>query len=432
MVNLTLKRLFKNSSVLFGGSTIAGLMGLASISFTARSLGVEMLGVFAIIQSYTIIIDRLVNFQCWQAIIKFGADLLKQDKKEELKSLVKFCTVLDIATAVAGCILAAVIVYFFGQWKQWHHQTIYAAMLYSLWILFNLKGTPIGLLRLFNKFKPIAAASIIAASLKLILAICAYMFSGSLIIFVGIWVIAGLVESALLLWAGWQRVNKNTGGNFLKAKLNVIAKDKNIWKFTLYTNLNQSFRLASKEMDVLIIGTVLGTAATGIYKVARQFAWILAHLIEPVHQAIYPELAYIIAEKRFLDLKHIMAKTSAAIGGISLLVWLIFVFFGKWILNIAAGAEYAQAYGVMVIFMFAFVIWGFAFCLPAGLLAMGKAGKILLVQTIALVAYLTVLYPLLVNIGLVGASIAQVIYFAVYSLFMLLFFVKSISKGNLC
>ena len=36
------------------------------------------------------------------------------------------------------------------------------------------------------------------------------------------------------------------------------------------------------------------------------------------------------------------------------------------------------------------------------------------------------LYLLLTNIGLIGAAIAQVIYFAVYSLFMLLFFVKYI------
>ncbi|MDD5134469.1 MAG: oligosaccharide flippase family protein [Phycisphaerae bacterium] len=427
-----LKRLFKNSSMLFGGSAIAGLMGLASISFAARTLGAEILGVFALIQAYIVIVDRLANFQCWQAIIKFGADFLKQNKKEELKSLVKFCTILDMTTAVVGCILAAAIIYFLGQWKQWNPQTIYAAMLYSLWILFNLKGTPTGLLRLFNKFKLAASANVIAASVKLILAICAYMFSGSLIVFVGIWVIAGLVESALLLWFGWNQVDKNTSGNFLKAKLSLAAKDKNIWKFTLYINLNQSVRLASKEMDVLITGAVLGAEMTGIYKVARQFAGILMSLIEPVSQAFYPELSHLASKKRFIELKHITMKISTVVGGVSLFVWLIFVCFGKWILNIAAGTEYIQAYGVMIIFMFAFVIWGFGFPLLAALLATGKAGKNLLAQSIALLIFLPALYLLLINVGLIGAATAQVIYFAVYLLLMLLFFVKYISRANLC
>jgi O-antigen/teichoic acid export membrane protein len=81
----------------------------------------------------------------------------------------------------------------------------------------------------------------------------------------------------------------------------------------------------------------------------------------------------------------------------------------------------------MIIFMFALVIWGFAFCLPAGLLAIGRAGKILLVEIISFAVFLPALYLLLTTIGLVGAAAAQVIYFAVYSLLMLLFFIKYIS-----
>ncbi len=431
-MNIILKRLFKNASVLFGGQSVAGLMGLISISLAARTLGAEKLGVFALIQSYTIIIDRLLNFQCWQAVIKFGADFLKQNRKEDFKSLVKFCTILDAATAAIGTLMAAAIVYIIGQWKGWHQQTIYAAIVYSFWILFNLKGTAMGLLRLFDKFRLISAAMITAAFLKMILAVIAYMFSGSLLIFVIIWVVADIAESVFLLWAGWHQAYKKTGDNFLKAKLSTIAKDKNIWKFVLSTNLNQSVRLASRELDVLITGAILGTAATGIYKVARQFAWVLANLIEPVYQAIYPELAHLVAEKRFSDLKRVAAKVAIISGVASLLIWLVFVAAGKWILNIAAGAQFVQAWGVMVIFMFAFVIWGFAFCLPAGLLAIGRAGKVLLVQTIAFVVFLPALYLLLASIGLAGAAVAQVIYFVVYSLCMLLLFVKYISKANLC
>jgi O-antigen/teichoic acid export membrane protein len=427
MINLILKRLFKNASVLFGGSSIAGLMGLTSLSLAARALGVEKLGVFAIIQSYVLIIDRLMNFQCWQAIIKFGADFLKQDRKEDFKSLAKFCTILDAATAAIGTLIAIVIVYTLGRWKGWQQQTIYAAVAYSFWILFNLRGTAIGLLRLFNKFRLISTAMMTAAFFKLILAAFAYKFSGSLLIFVIIWVIAGIAESVFLLFAGWRQVYRETGDNFLKAKLSAIAKNKTIWKFVLSTNLNQSVRLASREMDVLITGAVLGAAATGIYKIARQFAWVLVHLIEPISQVIYPELAHLAAEKRFSDMKHVIARTAVITGSASLLIWLGSIVFGKWILSIAAGAEYVQAYNVMIIFMFALVMWGFSSYLSVGLLALGRAGKVLLVEITAFVVFLPSLYLLLTTIGLFGAAVAQVIYFAVYSLFMLLFFVKYIS-----
>ena len=419
--------MFKNSSVIFGGQSVTALMGLISLSFAARTLGTEKLGVFALIQSFILIIDRLVNFQSWQAIIKFGADFLKQDKKEDFKSLVKFCTILDAAAAFTGAILAAVIVYVIGSWKGWQHQTIYAAIIYSLWILFDIKGTAVGLLRLFDKFKLISTANITAATLKLILAAVAYMLSANLLIFVAIWAVSGLAESILLIWAGWYLVYKKTGDNFLKAKLSITAKDKTIWKFAWSTNLHLSVRQISGEVDVLIIGAILGSALTGIYKIAKQFAWGLAILVEPIYQAIYPELAHLAAEKRFSDLKHTIVRTAAIAGGVSLLIWIVSVIFGKWILRIAAGEEFVSAWGVMIIFMFAFVIWDFAFCLSAGLLAVGRAGVVLLVQTIAFAVFLPTLYLLLISVGLMGAAIAQVVYYAVYLLFTFLFFVKYIS-----
>lgn len=427
-----LKRIFKNASVLLGGGTIAGLMGLISLSLAARTLGAEKLGVFALIQSYVLLIDRLMNFQCWQAVIKFGAEYLSQGKKEDFKSLVKFCTILDAATAAIGTFTAIAVIYILSRWKGWQQQTVYAAVAYSFWMLLNLRGTATGLLRLFNRFRLISTTMITAAFLKLILAVTAYMFSGSLLVFVIIWVAAGATESILLLLAGWQQVYKATGANFLKAKVSTIMKDKTIWKFVLSTNLHLSVRLASRELDVLITGAILGPAMTGIYKIARQFAWILASLIEPIYRAIYPELAHLAAEKRFSDLKHTATRAAILTGSVSLLIWLVFVVFGRWILSIAAGEEFRQAWSVMVIFMFAFVIWGFAFCLSAGLLAIGRAGRILLVQIIAFIVFSPALYLLLTTIGLVGAAAAQVIYFAVYLLFMLLFFAKYISRASLC
>ncbi len=429
--DIILKRMFKNASVLFSGNAIAGLMGLVSLSLAARTLGAEKLGIFALIQAYVIVIDRLVNFQCWQAVIKFGADFLKQNKKENFKALAKFCLVLDAATAATGTFMAIVIIYILGRWKGWEQQTVYAAIVYSFWILFNLGGTATGLLRLFNKFKLISAAMVTVAFLKMVFAAIAYMLSGSLLMFVIIWVIAGVVESMFLLFAGWRQVYRETGDNFLKAQLSLVAKDKNIWKFVLSTNLNLSVRQASKEFDVLITAAILGPALTGIYKIARQFAWILATLIEPIYQTVYPELAHLAAEKRFSDMKHVIKKTAVITGSISVLIWLGLIVFGKWILSIVAGVEYGQAWSVMIVFMFAFVIWGFTFCLPAGLLSIGKAREVLLVQIIAFIVFLLALYLLLTNVGLVGAAIAQVIYFIVYSLLMLLFFVKYISKRQI-
>ncbi|MCD4831496.1 MAG: oligosaccharide flippase family protein [Anaerohalosphaeraceae bacterium] len=418
-----LKRIFQNSGKLLTATVLAGLGGLASLALTGRALGAEKLGVLALIQAYIFLIDRLLNFQSWQAVIKYGAQANRENDKNNFKSLIKFTLALDFSTAIAGTIAAAGLVYLVAMFRDWPSEVVYITIIYSVTILFNVRGTPTGILRLFNKFGLIGLATVAGSVFKLFFVVIAFFVTDKLWVFAAIWMGSHIFESLLVFVSGWRQLARQGYSRILKTDTRGITKrHSGIWKFVLSTNLEQSIQLASVEADVLVVGAILGTATTGIYKIARQFAWILASFIGPISQAVYPELAHLAAGKHFSDLKRIMAKTSLIVGTMSLAIWVAFVFFGKWFLAITAGAEYIQAYSVMIILMFTFVIRGFASCLQLGLLALGRAGKVLQVQIISFVIFLPILYILLVSIGLVGAAISQIIYFVVYSLLMLLFF----------
>ena len=147
-----LTRLFKNAAVLFGGNMLASLLGFASLALTARALGVERFGFLVLITTYVAIVDNLVNFQSWQAIIKYGADALEQIHEEDFKSLIKIGFLLDATTAVLATILAASGAWFVGQWRGWDEEIVIMAAMYSFTILFHISGTPTAILRLFDKF----------------------------------------------------------------------------------------------------------------------------------------------------------------------------------------------------------------------------------------------------------------------------------------
>ena len=67
------RRIFKNAGLLLTGRATNGLLGLATLSLSARGLGLEQFGVFVLLQTYVQVIMALATFQSWQAVIRYGA-----------------------------------------------------------------------------------------------------------------------------------------------------------------------------------------------------------------------------------------------------------------------------------------------------------------------------------------------------------------------
>ena len=71
----TFKKLIANASVLLSGGLLVSILGVVSVVLVARQLGPEIFGVFALFTSTVLVVDRLVNFQSWQAVVRYGSKL---------------------------------------------------------------------------------------------------------------------------------------------------------------------------------------------------------------------------------------------------------------------------------------------------------------------------------------------------------------------
>ena len=96
--------------------------------------------------------ETLATFNSWQAVIKYGSDAIEARNEAGLLQLVKFGFLLDIGSAAAGAVLALVLAGPVIRLLGWDESLRPMLMLYSLAILLNISGTPIGLLRLFDRF----------------------------------------------------------------------------------------------------------------------------------------------------------------------------------------------------------------------------------------------------------------------------------------
>ena len=424
--------LFKNAGTLLSGNMIAWILGLITFAITARILGPTQFGIFVLITTYVTIVDKILNFQSWQALIKYGAEVLEKKNNDSFKSIVKFCTLLDVATAVLGTIVSIMAASWVGQWLSWESETVLMAAIYSFVILFNISGTPTGILRLFNRFRLFAVQNIVTATIKFVGILIIYFTGASLWFVLILWMITTILGQLLLFGLGWRELHKRGFERTSMAPIRDIStQHPGIWEFVLTTNLNSSIRLGSRELDTMLVGGFVGVEGAGLYKIAKQIAAIPAMLSDPLYQAIYPDLSRLWARGEIKAFKQLLLRSGLVAGGGATVIWLGVVLLGSFFIQIVFGAEFVPAQPVLVWYMLAMVIAIYGFPLQPAMLSMGQPKTTFWVHLFSTIAYFLLLVIFIEWIGLVGAGIAYVCYYLLWTGLMISFECKYLREKTI-
>ena len=424
--------LFKNAGTLLSGNMIAWILGLITFAITARILGPTQFGIFVLITTYVTIVDKILNFQSWQALIKYGAEVLEKKNNDSFKSIVKFCTLLDVATAVLGTIVSIMAASWVGQWLSWESETVLMAAIYSFVILFNISGTPTGVLRLFNRFRLFAVQNIVTATIKFVGILIIYFTGASLWFVLILWMITTILGQLLLFGLGWRELHKRGFERTSMAPIRDIStQHPGIWEFVLTTNLNSSIRLGSRELDTMLVGGFVGVEGAGLYKIAKQIAAIPAMLSDPLYQVIYPDLSRLWARGEIKAFKQLLLRSGLVAGGGATVIWLGVVLLGSFFIQIVFGAEFVPAQPVLVWYMLAMVIAIYGFPLQPAMLSMGQPKTTFWVHLFSTIAYFLLLVIFIEWIGLVGAGIAYVCYYLLWTGLMISFECKYLREKTI-
>ena len=116
---------------------------------------------------------------------------------------------------------------------------------------------------------------------------------------------------------------------------------------------------------------VVGAAATGIYKVAKQFASIPLRFADPLQQAVYPDMARYWAEGNISQFQKTLLRMGALAGGGGITIWLGFLLLGEWVLELTVGPEFMSAHELFLVYMLGFLIFMFGIAFRPAMLSMG-------------------------------------------------------------
>ena len=392
---------------LLGSRGVNAIVSIFYIAILTRSLGPEGFGLFALITGTAAATVTVISFQTWQIIVRYGTAHLHSGDGERLARLIKGTLALDIAGALIGVALAAAAALALGPAFGWSAEVQRDTFLFTCVTLLAMRSTPIGILRLHDRFAAAAFADTAMPFVRLAGALAVLAAGPSVRGYLIAWAAAELA-SALAFWVFALRAARGTPWRAGRLSLRALREDNpGIVHFAAITNSAQTLTLATRQAPVLLVGLFATPAAAGGYRLAHQLGRALAKGAQMFARALFPEMMRIrAADGDAADFGPMIARIvrTAAIGGGALL--LVMLVAGRELLGLVAGPEFAAAYPLLLLLGAAAIVDFVGVAFEPALVASGQAGRSLRVQLLAATALVGLMVLLIPAWGALGAAAA--------------------------
>lgn len=397
-------RVLANTAWLLGGKGVGGILSLFYLAIVTRSLGVADFGRFALVLSTASAIATLVTFDSWQIVVRFGQKHLVSGDAHALNRLLRFCILIDIASAAVGCVIAAAVTLLLGSYLGWSPELGRQALLFCAAMLIGIRSTPMGILRLFDRFDKGSVAETMVPVGRMIGAAIVLAFKPSIMAFLIAWAAAEILCAATYWWlalrAGRDRIGAWNEGRFLDAR----EENPGLVGFLTATNLSTTLSAVGKQIAVLVIGLFVGPAGAGLYRLANQLSSSLTKISGLLSRSLFAELSRASAVDGAAQLRALFGRMNrlALLTGGAIVTLILLI--GKPLLILVAGEEFTGAYPLLLLLGVAASIDLVGVSFSPLLMATDRAGqslRITFITTLALLALLTVLLP---QFGTIGAA----------------------------
>ncbi|HVI32868.1 lipopolysaccharide biosynthesis protein [Phenylobacterium sp.] len=402
------RRVVTNAGLLLGGRTVNAVLSLAYLAVAARGLGVTAFGVLVLIHAFAQFLGDVVKFQSWQTVIHYGAGPLAARQTTTFQQVLRLTLALDAASCAVGLTIGIAGAFVLAGPLGWGAANAPAAAGYVLSIAFMVSATPLGLLRLFDRFDVMAKQTALVSLVRLVGCGLAWALKAPLEIYLLVWALGTGAGFAYLVTAsvGELKLRGLLEGFRLRGPLGKGLPG--VWRFAWSTNLSATLDVAFTHVVTLAVGAMVGPAQAGFWRLGRQVADAIAKPAKLLTPALYPELARIRVAEGEGQMARLAAQVGLMTGGFSLVIVAVAAFAGAPLLGLVMGEAFAPAATLMTWQVAAAAIGIFALPLEPMLVSLGRPGAALRVRMVVSAAFLAALPLLMGEWGAKGAAIGLV------------------------
>lgn len=399
----SLRNILKNTGWLLGGKGVSAVLSLVYLAIVTRSLGLEGFGQFSLALGAAQAVALLVSFQTWLIVVRYGMPHLHAGRAQELAALLRFSTWLDAAAAAVSAVAIIGVMLVMGRYFGWSRPFTTEATLCGILFVLSPHWTPIGVLRMKDRYATAAAADSVTPIVRCVGAVAVWLIEPSVIGYFFAWALAESL-TAVAYWLSALRlpgISWRLTSPFRWSDLK--AANPGIASYAITTNLNSSLDVGGKQVAVLLVGFLLSPAAVGGFRLAQQLAQSMAKLSQALGRAIFPELIRSrVGTTETAHFEALLKRTLriTAIGGA--IVFALLLLIGRPALALIAGPEFVWAYPVLLLLGTSAAIEFAAVGFEPALVALGRptlALKFRFLSTAVLLTGFVLLTPKLQTIG---------------------------------
>lgn len=399
--NQFISKLLKNSFISFVGEGGAGVVTLVATVILIRLIGNRDYGILAVAYSFVTIIDKLVNFQSWHAMITFGSEAKEKNDYGLLERLIKIGSIIDFSTAVLGTLVSIATASFFGNLLDWNQQTIQCIYILAFMIMFNFTGTSIGIIRLLDKFKLFSIYRIVTEIFRLtmIIVFCGVLDMG--LVGASLAYALGYILGYILLFGMFINVLRKDKNISIKRIItsNIRKEGKKVFNFTFWASMSTVADLPVQQFDIIFL-SVLSYEIVAVFKVYKQIGQVLTKLTTPIKQAVMPLFSELISQEKYkkcYDYFNQMKTKSnmIMIPSVSLLTIASLIF-----MNLSLGGIYIEYWYILLIYL---LLRGFALSyapIHPLFIALGQVKQNFVLALIANTIYVVIVWTTISYIGI--------------------------------
>jgi O-antigen/teichoic acid export membrane protein len=433
----SLHRIFANMLHLMSGKAVAGILSLAYIALAARMLGVAEYGVLNLVHGYAVFVGGVVAFSGFHAVVSYGADALKKAENgqggqhQRLHNLIRLVALVELGMAILAIAIAVFLVPLAGMQMGWSAPALQFGPLYCLAIFATVRATPQGILQLAGRFDLIGLHQAVMPITRFIGVLFIWFTGGGLTAFLWVWLVSSLAEGVSMWIMAYFAMRKMDLDKANATTLSNVREDNpGLIKFMAVTNFDITLRELAPRATPLIIGWILGPAATGLYTLVQRATMILYQPAQMLGQAGYSVFAKAIAAGDLNDAEHSVRRSVLITLALSAAIASIFAIFGRQILTIMGGAEFAS--GGVLLFLVAAgrALLSGTPTLSSAITALGRPGDSVRAGLIVNLGTLPLLPPLLWWLGINGAGWHVIMQSAILAVLLGLAFRTSMIKAK--
>src|SRR5262249_17033609 len=121
--------------------------------------------------------------------------------------------------------------------------------------------------------------------------------------------------------AMWVARKSGYGGWIRTSVRGIRATFPGIARFLVTTHAQLTVRTTQGERDMIVVGSMLGKGAAGLFRVVKQLGTIPGRIFMPFEQVLFTELARAVAARDYAGFRRLLRRTASIAGAGSLLLW---------------------------------------------------------------------------------------------------------------